>query len=407
MQDMPDLTTGKGPYAQLVGIGGPPPMSNKQKQALSAAYAVGAARRAAKLAWLKVVQKMDQPAQARKAQQQKLPGAPSVAADTAMRALVATLKDRPPALSQEPATSGRSGEQTSLVQSTIQKGSHEVPTAGDEVTGDAAPVSFLASGLPKMTNKQALLAAQQIEARVEDDTSKEKTLARVGLAQTKKEAARMVTNLRQIAKKRRAREEKLQEVNVEVAEKNLDLAKRRARSANERARETEEEENEDAQAEAQELTETGQKYEEAVLGHENSKLDRVKRHMQEVLNGEESRSLEWDAAQFIPKTEVVTAAQLAERKKKKDAQTALKAAAKKKTETELLATKNADKVKKKQEKAALKAKKKAKATKVKAAMAAVQAAKASLEKAVDASPKDQGLSRYLDTPAGPDADGSA
>lgn len=75
---------------ELVKVGQPPAMSSKQREAMKAAYAVGAARRAAKLAWMKVIQKMDKPTAGRERLQ--APGAPSVAASTAMKALVSALK---------------------------------------------------------------------------------------------------------------------------------------------------------------------------------------------------------------------------------------------------------------------------------------------------------------------------
>jgi len=409
-------------------------MSQRQEQALKAAYAVGAARRAAKMAWMKVVRKLDKPS-AERANHAQVPNAPSVAAGTAMKALVQALK----ATEQQQASQNQGNaellQQASSYDTSAPKPGSEAslrlpadhqwdkwanmpsrlggprPAEGDAVVpikpieAHAPPPVELGMTLPpKITNGEASKDANKILLAVEQAAQKEKAKAANAVMEVQQKEAGMVNTVKHIALERLQREKDLQEENVKIQQENLQRAQQRAAAAEGRAAKAEQEEEAEGAQEAQVALDMVKSQQEHVNKDADAKVEKAKEEMADLLNGKPSRSMEYDAELFKPQIQVMPDSAYKKMLADKKAAADKLAAASKAKEMALLVSQQAKAKSEADKTAAENAAAVAKAAKVQKAMEAVDQAKLALSAAVASAPKDQGLDRYLSVPATADAD---
>merc|ERR1719453_2109355 len=399
-------------------------LSTRQKQAMRAAYAVGAARRAAKLAWLKVMRKVDHGTMKRN-RLSLAEGSRSVAANTAIKALVHTLEaprgiqNHGAVLSATSSTQGSTvsrapgqkslDERLKLPKSPKKKAqSAKQPTAAAKpsapqatqakgVTSEAAdlPTGFTEVLPKKMTNKQAKKRAEVIQRVVQKATRKQKALARRSATKAARKLRRQRYKLMKIAKKRLLREKFVQEENVRAAQKALVRVKKRAKAADRRA--TKEERIELREATKQEKTALKVALAQKIMAQRDAskRLKRVKKDMRTILHGHQSPSAEWDATLYKPKVVVLPDSKYQKYKAMKKAK---KESKKLKEKQAMLLALNARKKRrqaKMQARMKLKQLRKQKISMIDAARTEVKQAKTKLETAIKAPPtNDQGLLRY-------------
>jgi len=398
---------------ELVKLGHPAAMNAKQTQALKAAYAVGAARRAAKLAWMKVIQKMDQPSAERA--RVAAPNAPSVAADTAMKALVQELHSQKTAgetsLLEEPSLRLPKDKQWAKWNGTPARGASSMPSLGDKQVEtpkaseeeEGSPLAFGLELPAHLTNKDAETDAQKLMHAVEKQARKKKVLVATGIESLERKVQQYEGHVAKIAGDREEREKGLQEENVKVQKANLKRARQRAVSAERRASVEKDQEVRSGEKMAHMVIAMAKKHAAIVEKEADHSVKTAHKWMKGLLEGKGHDSM-WGAKLFAPRTEILSNDAYKKLQKKKKDQKAKKAKKKKAAEASLIeATKKAANAHKK---AVLESKKARtnKEKKVEAAMAKVQKAKETLSAAVESSPKDQGLSRYLAVPATADSD---
>lgn len=422
--------------AQLLRLGRPPAMSTKQKDALKAAYAVGAARRAAKLAWMKVIRKVDRPTSQR--QRMMTPNAPSVAADTAMKALVAALKQ--PAKKQRklaliatqssfPVKSdGNAAPQDSLKlprdkywaklrgtqhdSSNTKQGEHSQQVEKDvEIRSGPsrptqAPMSFGAE-LEQMTTQEAQKEAQELtrvaEKRVADAKMKEARRVR----KMERKAAQITASIKKKEKVVLQRQKRALNSNVEVMQENLALAeKRRNIQMNINKREFQRQANTEIQL-VNQLMQHSKTDEADKVKHAKQEQTNIQKDLRAVLEeGKKTHNAAWAAKLFRPRTRVISDSQYKVEQAKKKRQRTKRKADEKAAQLKLVALEQKRKQhresKRKAQRTQHKQALKTKVAQVKAAMQQVQDAKKLLAKAVKSKPEDAGLEEYLSTPATPD-----
>jgi hypothetical protein len=423
--------------AELVRLGHPAAMSTKQSQALKAAYAVGAARRAAKMAWMKVISKMDEPAAKRA--RVAVPDAPSVAAGTAMKALVKALQPAPAkvagggaetTLVEPPPVKVAAGAETSLVEQgqghglnamlrlprdkqwskwsgTPSRNANALPKIGDKpivvkkakASSDEEPTGLeFGLQLPVgLTNGDAKKTAEKMMGEIESRAVKKKTMSKADVHHVEDEVQKLEQHVGKIAKAREKREDGMQEENIAVQKANLKRAELRAYTAKRRAAKERTEEVASGKKMGALLVKSAKKHSSLVEKESAEEVTKAKKWMRDLLKGK-SHSVAWGAKLFEPRTRVLSNDDFKKRQraKKKAIKDALKKKKdKKKAKLKAFKKKQADK--KKAEKKAAKARK-AKLAKVEQAMLQVGKAKQKLTMAVDMKPKAQGLSRYLARP---------
>jgi hypothetical protein len=312
-------------------------MSKQQKDALKAAYAVGAARRAAKMAWMKVIQKVDEPTAKR--QTAISPNAPSVAADTAMKALVAALKSKKKAkrdgkhdatmvetsfpvaeggrrtMNESPDDALRLPRDKKWAQwrgraprddATKSKHTKKQASSADEYHGDDVPVNF-GMELPQLTNKDAEKDAEKILRAEQHKLTNIKRQSDEELSRAKKREVRVETRVRRDAKKRFEREEGTQEENVKVQKENLHVAEtRKAVDLRNIKRQEREEVNQELKLARLQLESVKKQWAKKKKDAQKEAND-VKKDLAGVLEkGKKSHSLEYDAKLFLPHTKVIS-----------------------------------------------------------------------------------------------------
>jgi len=414
--------------AQLLKLGKPPSMSHKQRDALKAAYAVGAARRAAKLAWIKVLQKVDEPTMKR--HRMVAPNAPSVAAETAMKALVSTLQPN-----------GKHG--SALVQSAykLQEGKsvlndsddalklphdghwwdgeehdgarnsemppNEAPnkndSQNDEDPGlDDVPVNF-GEELPEMTNKEAVKDAAKILRGEKTKLTKVKQQSAETYRKTKNLEGQLEERIRNTAENKLRREQSSEEENVKVEEENLAVARKRKLTEDKQMKsEVRRQMEEELQLVRKQLAD--QKIqEEAQNTFTEEEVKNVKGDLKGVLKqGETSHSNEFDAELYNPPTKVISVTKYNKLKAQIKAEKLKKSTIKKAAASTMLAVETKQANDKKIKRTQQKQLKIAKAAKVKAAMSQLETAQKLLSTAVNSKPDDEGMEQFLNTPAKPD-----
>jgi len=432
---------------ELMRLGDEPAMTQEQQDALKAAYAVGAARRAAKMAWMKVVAKMDKGTHQREAKRNQ--NAPSVAAATAMKALVQELKE-----AQSPAE--RSPENLMSTQTTYkvdnaqdikvdassdpedqlrlpedstwrrwghtpQLSANPIPEEGEEPAKEPAydvnelpppddveaPMN-IGMQLPKdLTNKDAGEIAQQLVSAENIKVDHVKTAVGNDSADMERQTTRLAEEIKQAADTRH--KEVLEEVDDDVAvmKKDLKLAEERQK----RTKQREEVLTEKEESDGAKVVEMMKKFQKntgaaAIKAAEDQK-NKVEEQTKEIIDGQDSQSIEWDAKLFAPKNVVLSDSeyQKMQQKKKK----LLEEQAKKEKDAQMLIEEDRKKtdLKAKTEKDQLQQKRKNKSDRVKTALAALKTAKDELAEQLNSEPEGEGISAYLDTPATPNGDGTA
>jgi len=414
--------------AEMMRVGNKPDLSDRQRQAMRAAYAVGAARRAAKLAWMKVMRKMDFQTKRRERRAMSGNAATGVAATTAMQALVAAMKH------------SSEGDQESMLQSDADDGSlaqyrtiddelrlpkpktrkedkapvpapavKSVTPANSAVPGTMkAPQGYVDSDvdvpveygiqLPKMNNGKARKDAQKISDATVQAVQLQTRAAEKAVQEAEERLSRMKRRMQAVAKKRYQREVGLQEANVEFAEANLNKAKLRAESSEVLAQKEEMRELREAHQQATEALQIAKNQQKLVQEEGQEKISRVKADLHHVLNGGTSNSLEWDAHLYKPEVKVVSQEMYtqmqaenaaAQQKKKNAAEAAIILQVNQRTQREQL---RAQKI---AEEKALRA---AKMQRMQAALAQLKASENVIDQVAASVPKNQGLSRYLNKP---------
>lgn len=405
--------------AEMVRTGKQPLLTSKQRQAMRAAYAVGAARRAAKLAWMKVMRKMDGETKRREDSPLSEHAATGVAASTAMKALVAALKTSQShsSLLQEGTHAGSADGYTSVREELRlpreQRKPQQQPVAPVAAVPAAAPVveddgedegsvepamDFTATLPSKLTNKKAVKDARKLTREAKMEVQKMQQLESHAVRKASRKVSRMKRRMQKLAKQRMERDEDEQTANIAFAQANLKRAQLRARSEKQRAMKEEQRELLEAQLEARTAMRVATKQQHQVSRYEKKKFQRMTKALKKIVRGGRSKSVEWDAQLFKPKKVVLSQPQYKAFKEKQHKKVLKHTAALQTAQLQLVAARKKRQTQVKHLKAQLVLKRSAKVKRVQQAMKAVEAAKKVLETAVGSQPKQEGLSRYLDTP---------
>lgn len=432
---------------ELMRLGDEPAMTQQQEDALKAAYAVGAARRAAKMAWMKVIAKMDKGTHQRETKMNQ--NAPSVAAATAMKALVQELKEAQSHVERSPeellatqttykvkntqdikvAASLDSEDQLRLPKDstwrrwghTPQLSASPIPEEGEEPPKEPAydvnelpppddveaPMN-IGMQLPKdLTNQQAGRIAQQLVSAENVKVQHMKTLVGNDNEDMERKTTRLAQEIKQAADTRKS--EVLEEVNDDVAvmKKNLQIAEERQKRTTQREQAlTEKEESDGTKVVAMMKNFQASTGTAAVKAAEDQKT-KVEEQTKEIIDGQDSNSIEWDAKLFAPETVVLSDSDYVQMKQKK---AAMEEEEKKKQQDDQMLIEEDRKKRDAESKQAndqLQEEKKNKADRVKQAIDSLKTAKDDLAEQLNSSPEGEGVSAYLDAPATPNGDGTA
>jgi hypothetical protein len=304
---------------------------------MKAAYAVAAARRAAKLAWEKVMRKMDRSTVRRKSHEKAATG---VAASTAMKALALALKTTPSSDQHtsllETASSSTSDKYQSLDdQLTLPKEHHAHKTSpqphattkivNQVVDESDSPIEFGMQLPHGVTNHQAQKDANEItEATVTEVRAQERQAAKE-VSAAKAAIHRMQSKLKKDAEATKKDELQQAEKMVQLERDDLTTAERRADRLKHKARAESRRAKEEAETVSQDAMKFAQLQQRQIQEAGARKIKRVKADLESVTNGGTTKNLEWGAKLYKPKKIVLSDSKYA-------AMQVVKQAAKKKQE---------------------------------------------------------------------------
>jgi hypothetical protein len=422
---------------ELVKIGQPPAMSSKQREAMKAAYAVGAARRAAKLAWMKVIKKMDKPTASREHLQ--APGAPSVAASTAMKALVSALKPD--------GTTPAAAEDETLMQSQY-KAYNNAPKADDaddypeasmrlpkdyqwdswenypagsmgprpkegearaEVQNSAPPMADdmvvdsemgqdYGMELEQMNNAQANKAAKKVVQALQTRVEHTKASGAQMLTDAGRKLDRLEHRMESAANLKATRTEQVQDQAVAVIKEDLDHFSKRAAVAKSEAQSLKQKE----LAEGKQVVDSTKKFlqdqAKASTQAVEAQLDEAKKDMANVLNnGGKTYDPVYAGQLFTPGTDVISDTEYKKLQDKKKEAEKKQAKAEADAQTELLEQQKQREEKREAAKTKLQHQVKGKAERITDAQKKLNDAKMALKEAEQSAPTDEAILE-LDAP---------
>jgi len=272
-------------------------------------------------------------------------------------------------------------------------------TEGDDDDDSVEPAMDFTASLPsKLTNKKAVKDAGKLTQEAKTEMQKMEHMESHAVRKASRKVRRMKSRMQKLAKQRMERDEDEQTANIAFAQANLKRAQLRARSEKQRAMKEEQRELLEAQEDARTAMRVATKQEHQSNRYEKEKFKRMTKALKKIVRGGRSKSVEWDAQLFKPEKVVLSQPQYTAFKEKQHKKVLKHTAALQTAQLQLVAARKKKQAHLKQLKAQLALKRNAKVKRVQQAMKAVEAAKKVLETAVDSQPKEEGLSRYLNTP---------
>jgi len=247
----------------------------------------------------------------------------------------------------------------------------------------------------KETNKQARKDANKISDATVKVVRKQKEAAREAVRRARQQLNQMKREMDKQARNRLANEKKEGQTLIQSLQDALKREKLRVIRENTQAERDERLDENASQKETKGMIKYIRTQAHLVSKAGEQKIRRVKKNMREIMRGGDSHSLEWDAAQFKPKTKVMSNAAYGVWKAKKLAAKNTKKAAKKQKKAVLLQKQQVKKKLRLQRHQKWLATRKAKKDRVTLAMASYKKAKKALESAENDKPQGVGVGEFL------------